>query len=99
MLNSKKNGNKMKETFLNMTDTLNIIFGNSNYSRDGKILWESPDNDEPRVETTVEEVEAIARRDPNHDWRIYYYAPTFEEEYKRQPDGRWRLIKKGPGFA
>jgi hypothetical protein len=41
----------------------------------------------------------MAAADPDHDWRIYFYAPLYEAEYQRQGDGCWVLIKKGEGFA
>lgn len=86
-------------TDLEMDRCIAVGFGSANYSRDGTCLWEESlliDGDEP---PTVQHVEDLAKADPDHDWRIAYYAALYEAEYQRQGDGVWVLVKKGMGFA
>lgn len=45
------------------------------------------------------EFEAMAKKEPAHDWRVLLVAPLREHEYQRQSDGRWLLISTGQGFA
>ena len=45
------------------------------------------------------DAEAAAAKDPDHDWRISFYAPLYDAEYQRQGVSHWVLISKGDGFA
>ena len=83
---------------LNMDRTICVGFGSAGYSRDGQCLWQE-DSDEFEDCPTVAGVEALAKADPDHDWRISFFAPLYEAEYQRQADGIWVLIRKGEGFA
>jgi hypothetical protein len=79
-----------------------VGFGSAGYSKDGKNLWseDEVDRDDEKAEfPQVKDVEAMAVKDPDHDWRIYFYAPLYEAEYQRQGDGVWVLVRKGDGFA
>lgn len=85
---------------LSMERTIAVDFGSAGYSRDGKVLWDegrTEEGEEPFP--TVADVEALAKEDPAHDWRIWFYAPLYEAEYQRQGDGVWVLVRKGQGFA
>ena len=80
-----------------MSRMIAVGFGSAGYSRDGGELWsEQSVDDEP---PTVGDVERAAAADPDHDWRIYFFAPLYEAEYQRQGDGIWVLVRKGEGFA
>lgn len=46
----------------------------------------------------VAQAERVAKRDPDHDWRIVLYGPLHGEVYQRQ-DGEWLLVEKNEGFA
>lgn len=48
---------------------------------------------------TLERFEALAQKDPDHDWRIILNAPLRYSEYQRQGNNKWILIKSGKGFA
>lgn len=86
---------------LTLDRAIGVGFGSAGYSRDGVTLWEesmrSPDDESDYP--TAQQVEDMAKADPDHDWRIFYYAPLYESEYQRQGDGHWVLIRKGMGFA
>jgi hypothetical protein len=84
-------------TDLPMERMIAVGFGSAGYSKDGEILWEECAEDENFPQ--VSDVEAQAAADPDHDWRIFFYAPLYEAEYQRQGDGIWVLVKKGLGFA
>jgi len=78
--------------------TIAVGFGTAGYSRDGETLWN--ENGQPEDEfPTVQQVEELAAKDPDHDWRIFFFAPLYDAEYQRQGEGKWVLIKKGEGFA
>lgn len=47
---------------------------------------------------SVEDVENIAKDDPEHDWRIIIVAPTHNEVYQRQGENNWALIEHGDGL-
>jgi len=77
-----------------------VGFGDAGYRKDGETTSTEPHSDEDWEKTpTVADVEKMALADPDHDWRIYFYAPLYEAEYQRQGDGVWVLVKKGLGFA
>jgi hypothetical protein len=48
---------------------------------------------------TFDDIEAIALKDPDHDWRIRLDGPLHGETYQRQGDGEWMLVEKNDGFA
>ena len=93
---------------LDMERIIAVGFGSAGFSCDGEQLWdenngwthgyglfEIPQEDGPQVL----DVEELAKADPDHDWRIFYYGPLSESEYQRQGDGDWVLIGAGQGFA
>ncbi len=104
---------KMKT--LGMGDMVAVGFGNSYVMRDDFCIYQentphwNPDKSSPLSKTidvmdknvvlTVADVEKVAAEDPDHDWRIYWYAPLYEAEYQRHRDGVWYCIKTGDGFA
>lgn len=89
---------------LSMERTIAVGFGSAGYSRDGEELWNENEIDVDDESTdddyhTVGYVESVAKLQPDHDWRIYFFAPLYEAEYQRQGDGHWVLVRKGDGFA
>lgn len=78
---------------------IGVGFGSANYSRDGVCLWDEGQRGEDDPYPTVKDVEELAAADPDHDWRISFYAALYEAEYQRQGDGVWVLVRKGMGFA
>lgn len=47
---------------------------------------------------TFGDIEKIAAKDPDHDWRIVLHGPMHGETYQRQ-NGDWLLVEKNQGFA
>ena len=73
-------------------------FGDAWFSKDDEILWQEGGNHVDKY-PTVQQVEDMARADPDHDWRIAFFSPMNKTEYQRQGDGLWVLVKNGEGFA
>lgn len=84
---------------LNTERAIAVGFGSAGYSKDGETLWEEGMAGEEDDFPSVADVEALAAADPDHDWRIFFYAPLYEAEYQRQGDGVWVLVSNGQGFA
>lgn len=84
---------------LEMERMIAVGFGDAGYTKDGKTVWCEQMAENEEEYHTVQTVEDLAKADPNHDWRIYFYAPLYEAEYQRQGDGVWVLVSKGMGFA
>lgn len=83
---------------LHMDRMIAVGFGTAGYSKDGKTIWNEQGKDEEEC-PTVQQVEELAAKDPDCDWRIFFFAPLYDAEYQRQGEGKWVLIKKGDGFA
>lgn len=73
---------------------LAVGFGGVTVTKDGEPVW---DGDDP--EQTLEQFEQMAKVDPDHDWRVKYFAPLYESTYQRHDENKWVLIEKGQGFA
>lgn len=80
-----------------------VGFGDARVTRDRKIVWSEDtaeeDSDGNKIYWEGKDAEAAAAKDPNHDWRVNYYAPLYEATYQRQGVGHWVLVEKGEGFA
>jgi len=73
-----------------------VGFGDAHASRDGEIIYhEKPDDDKSKL---LSEFEAMAKKDPDHDWRVMLFAPLRGREYQRQGDELWVLIDSNPGI-
>lgn len=81
-----------------MDRVIAVGFGEAAAYKDGKCVYSENDVDEEGW-LNVAHIEAMAISDPDHDWRIRFYAPLYEAEYQRQGDEHWVLVKKGEGFA
>lgn len=82
---------------LAMERVIAVGFGSAGATRDGDSVYSESDDEDAFCR--VADIEEMAAKDPDHDWRIYFYAPLYEAEYQRHGAGQWVLIKKGEGFA
>lgn len=85
-------------TTLPLEAELAVGFGACTVSKDGDGVYQEDhhsDNDPP----TLQKFEDMAKKDPDHDWRVFFYGALSETEYQRHGDGEWVLIRKGEGFA
>lgn len=80
-----------------------VGFGAAHVLRDGEVVI---DGEEVAAFAGSEaefvrgaDAEKRAAADPEHKWEIHLMGPLAERRYVRQPDGRWLLTEKGPGFA
>jgi hypothetical protein len=71
----------------------------ANKRRKGKRLFERCQLVGWEAYWEAKDAEEIAAKDPDHDWRISFYAPLYEAEYQRQGENHWVLVRKGEGFA
>jgi len=78
---------------------LAVGFGGCSVTRDGKEVYSEQQAERDGANWTCAEAEQMAADDPDHDWRIHFFAPMYEAEYQRQGERHWPLIKKGQGFA
>lgn len=87
---------------LEMERTIAVGFGYAGATKDGEEVYKEPicaEDSKDEDFWKVQRIEDMAAKDPNHDWRIYFYAPLWEGIYQRQGKSHWVLVKKGQGFA
>lgn len=74
-----------------------VGFGYAAVTRGSKVVFrEKPNDDDLHY---LEEFEAMAAKDPDHDWRVVLNAPLRSRTYQRHGPGKWVLIESGEGFA
>lgn len=85
---------------LSMDALLGVGFGDCSVTKDGQQVY-SEYNDGRDIGDLWKgaDAEVKAAEDPDHDWRIHFFAPLYEAEYQRQGDKHWVLVRKGEGFA
>lgn len=84
---------------LSMDKLLAVGFGDCNVTKDGVSVYSELNFGNPDEFWTAETAEKMAASDPEHDWRIHFYAPLYEAEYQRHGESHWVLVRKGVGFA
>jgi hypothetical protein len=75
-----------------------VGFGDAQVTRDGTVVYSEMDAADESFHY-LREFEALAKLDPDHDWRVLLDAPLRSEEYQRHGDDQWVLINSGMGFA
>lgn len=85
---------------LPMDAVIAVGFGSACLTKGQECVYDEQDvPDDSDGYMTVAQAEALAKADPDHDWRISLVAPLSERHYQRQGDGHWVLYEKGEGFA
>jgi hypothetical protein len=79
-----------------MNTLIAVGFGDAHISKDGEVVFDGERADDFHE---LGEFEALAKADPNHDWRLVLNAPLHSREYQRQGEGAWVLVEQGEGFA
>lgn len=90
-------GNAPKvETIAPLDTVVAVGFGDAHIEKDGEIIF-----DEMRADDwhQLSEFEAMAKLDPDHDWRMVLYAPLRGQVYQRHDNDKWVLIESNEGFA
>ena len=84
---------------LSATAVIAVGFGGAGVTKDGESVYDESDVREDGAYWTCADAEKAAKADPDHDWRIFFYAPLYESVYQRHGESHWVLIEKGMGFA
>ena len=85
-----------KSARLKMSDYIGVGFGYAACERDGEPVWIEQDfNDAP----TAMRFENMARKDPDHDWRVVIHGPLSGATYQRHGRNDWPMVEKNQGFA
>jgi len=66
--------------------------------RDGEAVYEAEQFEFERA-MSVADAEALARKNPQRDWRIQYIGLLDARQYRRTDDGRWMLVRRGYGLS
>ena len=74
-------------------------FGGWTILKDNKVVYMGPTDAEWEDYPTLMKFENMARKDPDHDWRLILDAPLRGREYQRQGHNNWVLIRSDEGFA
>ena len=73
-----------------------VGFGYAGVIKDNKEVFTEQNDDDYHE---LQEFEAMALADPDHDWRVILDAPLRSRTYQRHETGKWVLIESGMGFA
>lgn len=84
---------------LSMEQLLAVGFGDCSVTKDGECVYREILVGDGGQFWQGKDAEAAAAKDPDHDWRVVFFAALYEAEYQRQGDGHWPLVRRGDGFA
>ena len=76
-----------------------VGFGNAMVTKDGKLIWDEQQAGDHGTYWDVKKAEKVARKDPDHDWRIHKHGPLHGEVYQRHGNNKWVCIEQDGGFA
>lgn len=77
---------------LSLSSVLCVGCGQVEVTLDGQVVWAG---DDERV--SLADLESIAARYADHDWRVFFDGPLSDGLYQRQGEGRWVLVRRGRG--
>lgn len=81
-----------------MNMVIAVGFGSATVTKGPELIY-----DEQQVEDekywTVQDVENLAEKEPDLDWRITKFGPMHGETFQRQGAGNWVCIESNEGFA
>lgn len=80
-----------------MSMPIAVGFGCAMVTKDNEIIF--MENSEDETIHILEEYEAMAKEDPDHDWQVTLLAPLRGRVYQRHGDQEWVLISSDEGFA
>jgi len=81
-----------------MNRRIGVGFGLACVEKDGRLVY-IEHNQEWKDLPTLMRFENIARKDPDHDWRVKLHTPLHGEEFQRHSKNNWVLIDSNGGFA
>jgi len=82
-----------------MKDKIHAGFGTAGYFQDG--IWKERENIVSKTGNipTMQDIEDIAAKAPDNDWRIFFFDALITTEYRRIKKETWVLVKIEEGFA
>jgi hypothetical protein len=87
------------EKVLELDTALYNGFGGWSVTKDDSGYFQEDNDKEYDDCKTAKEIEAEAKLDPDHDWRIMFNMPLRGGTYQRHGDDKWVLIESNQGFA
>lgn len=76
-----------------------VGFGCAALHKDGEPVWSELNDVADDELMTGADAEALAAKEPDHDWRIVLHGPLSGRTYQRHGPGQWMLVEKNEGFA
>ena len=76
-----------------------VGFGYAALHKDGEPVWSELNDVTDDELMTCADAEAMASKDPDHDWRIVLHGPLSGRTYQRHGPSEWMLVEKNEGFA
>lgn len=83
---------------IKMNRKIGVGFGFAGITKDGEIVW-CEHNENWNELPTLMRFENMARRNPDHDWRVVLDSPLHGETFQRHNKNAWVLIESNAGFA
>jgi len=89
------------EQILELDTRLYNGFGGWSVTKDGELFFQEDCSKDKKWEEwkQMAEIEEIAAKDPDHDWRAIFELPLRGGQYQRHGDNKWVLIESNQGFA
>jgi hypothetical protein len=87
-----------REEVLDPQALISVGVGYAALTRDGEAVYEAEPFEFEHA-MSVADAEALARKNPQRDWRIQYIGLLDERHYRRTGDGRWVLVRRGYGLS
>lgn len=86
-----------------MDMVIGVGFGMAIATKDGEVVYDEMDvmrggGDFDDL-AELRQIEEMAAKDPDHDWRVKLHGPLRGSEYQRHDTARWVLIESNQGFA
>ena len=82
-----------------MNKRVAVGFGFAGITKDEEVIYSEPHDASWEELPTLMKFENMARKDPDHDWRLILDGPLHGEEYQRQGRNLWIMVSSNMGFA
>lgn len=82
-----------------MQSVVAVGFGQAEVLRDGVAVLDGEESYSRGRPVRGADAEALADKDPDHDWRIRLHGPLSGQTYQRHAPGEWVLVAREAGFA
>jgi hypothetical protein len=89
---------RVDESILDPDALIAVGAGYAALTRDGVPVHEAEFGD-LECQMTVHEASRLAAADAAHEWCIHLVGQGDDRHYRRAPDGRWTLYRRGYGLS